>query len=425
MSVLARALCLLCLALAAGAPVAGARTVKPLPKGWEKGLNVAAFKWNSLNGKRADRWLERMRDSAHADHALFSVRWIQYWRDPLRGDDLNATDISPSPGSPRTCRNAPKDDYTRCQTPSPRALERALRRAKALGMSVGLRPLIDVGRDGRAQTDRRHVDFRDPEARTAWFDSYRAMIARYAGLARDVGADLLVIGTGLTKMTDSAEEQEEWRRLVQDVRTGDLMGDGRGGFDGRITYAARWDSLYKDAYTPDEPLFFWDELDAIAVEGFWPLVSGNDPDHDDPTVARLRRGWTYNYLPGGMPPGAALRALHEEYDRPVMLTGLGYLSRGGTAADPSKGDYAQAAVGGKPNERAQARPYRAAFDFWGRVARRGGWFTGIYWWNWQPELRSVKDNGDYTPQGKAAEVELCLRHLGRMSRSCRPSPVRR
>jgi hypothetical protein len=150
----------------------------------------------------------------------------------------------------------------------------------------------------------------------------------------------------------------------------------------------------------------------------------NDPDHDNPTVARLRQGWTYNYLPGGMPPGAALRALHAEYDKPVLLTGLGYLSRGGTSADPSKGDYAQAAVGGKPNTEAQARPYRAAFDFWGNVAR-AGWFRGIYWWNWLPKLGYVKDNGDYTPQGKPAETELCLRQLGRFSKACRPSGMPR
>lgn len=407
------------LALAPGA-LAPARTIRPLPDSWEKGMNVVAFRSNHLSGDRFYYWMRQLRRRAHADRAVFSLRWIQYWSDPLRGDDLSSTDINPAYGDGR-CGKHPRADYTRCQTPSLGALRNAMHYAKKLGMEVGIKPLVDVGRDARSAVGRERVHFGDAAARAAWFASYREMLAVYARLARDIDADLLVVGTGLTGMADDPAEQAEWRRLIEDVRSGELMGDGRGGFTGRLTYAARWDDIYDDAYDPGAHQFFWDALDVIGVEGFWPLISGNDPDHDNPSLARLREGWTYNFIKGGMPPGAALRALNAEYDKPAVLSGLGYLSRGGTAAAPFNGDYAQAAVGGKVNEEAQVRPYRAAFDFWSGVARREGWFEGIYWWNWQPKLGSVKDNGDYTPQGKPAEVELCLRHLGRASRTCRPS----
>jgi hypothetical protein len=400
---------------------AAARTIKPLPASWQKGMNVAAFRWDDFSGDRMYYWMRQLRHRAHADRAMFVMRWIQYWKDPLRGDDLSSIDINPAYGSKKACRGRPRGDYTRCQTPTLAATRKAMEYARKLGLRVAIKPLVDVGRNAQSQTGRESISFSDPEKRAAWFESYRTMLGAYAALARDVGAEMLVIGTGLTKMADNEAEQEEWRRMIQDIRTGDLMGDGKGGFAGKLTYATRWDAIYKDAYDPEVNLFFWDELDSIGVEGFWPLISGSDPDHDNPSVARLRQGWTFNFLAGGLPPGAALRALHEEYGRPVLLTGLGYLSRGGTSADPAKGDYAQAAVGGKLNFEAQERPIHASFDFWAGVARDGDWFRGIYWWNWLPKIGYVKDNGDYTAQGKPAETELCLRHLGRFTKKCRPS----
>jgi hypothetical protein len=416
-----RLACLLALAALTAPTAADARTVKPLPKSWQKGMNVAAFRWDDFSGDRMYYWLRQLRHRAHAERAMFVTRWIQYWDDPLRSDDYDATAIHPAYGTADRCRNRKSPDYTKCQTPTLAATEKAMRYARKLGLRVGLKPLVDVGRDGRAQSGREKVTFADPEAKAAWFASYRAMLGQYAALARDVGAETLVIGTGLTKMADEADEQEQWRTMIDDIRSGALMGDGKGGFAGTLTYATRWDAIYKDAYNVDQPLFFWDALDEIGVEGFWPLVDGSAADHDNPQLWRLRQGWTFNFLKGGMPPGAALRALHEKYGRPVILTGLGYLSRGGTSADPAKGDYAQAAVGGKYNLQAQVRPVRAAFDFWRTVARDGDWFHGIYWWNWLPKLGSVKGNGDYTVQGKPAETELCLRHLGRFTKKCRPS----
>lgn len=415
---------LLCLPalLAPGAPAA-ARTVKPLPKTWQKGMNVAAFRWDDFSGDRMYYWTKRLRLADHAGAAMFVTRWIQYWKDPLRGDDLSSTDINPAYGSVSDCRKRPRTDYTHCQTPTLFAEKRAIQFAQKLGMKVAIKPLVDVGRNSNSATGREFINFSVASARNDWFDSYKYMLSQYARLARDVKADMLVIGTGLTKMTDATTELAEWRQIVKDIRSGELMGDNKGGFKGKLTYAARWDSIYTDAYDPGAHQFFWDALDYIGIEGFWPLINGKDPEHNDPSISRLRQGWTFNFIQGGMPPGAAVRSLHDEYHKPVLLTGLGYVSRGGTSADPAKGDSAQAAVGGTINTRAQERPYHAAFDFWSGVARQG-WFRGIYWWNWLPKIGN-NSNGDYTAQGKPAEVELCLRNLGHMSRKCKPSGMPR
>lgn len=411
-------------ALALTAAPAPARTVRPLPKNWIKGADVAAFRFDDFSGRRFDYWIRRLARHDHAGEAMFVTRWMQYWNDPLRSDDVNATDIQPAYGSAADCAHRPRTDYTRCQTPTLAAERKAIEEAQRLGLKIAIKPLVDVGRSAATSVDRKQVSFKDPAQRDAWFASYRAMLGKYAALARDVHADMLVIGTGLTGMADKPAEQVQWRQIIVDIRSGALMGDGRGGFTGKLTYAARWDSLYFDAI--DQPHdFFWDDLDAIGVEGFWPLINPKDPEHDNPPVSRLVQGWGLNFFKEGLPPGVELRNLHIEYSKPVLLTGLGYLSRGGTAAAPSKDDYTQAAAGGKVNTEAQARPYRAAFDFWAPVARQG-WFDGIFFWNWLPKIGYVGHNGDYTPQGKPAETELCLRYLGRYRpRACRPSPMPR
>lgn len=405
--------------LALSVPCAAASAAS-LPKSWQKGVNVAAFRWDQFSGKRYRYWMGRLARHDRAGEAMFVSRWFQYWKDPLRSDDVNATDIQPAYGGASACAKWPRTDYTRCQTPTLGAERAAILYAEKLGLKVAIKPLVDVGRFADTTVDRKEVNFTDPAARAAWFASYRAMLGRYAALARDTHAAMLVIGTGLTGMADQDAEQVYWRQIITDIRSGALMGDGKGGYSGTLTYAARWDSIYKDAIDQEHD-FFWDDLDVIGVEGFWALINGKDPRHDNPSVSVLRQGWGLNFLKEGEPPGIMLRALHLEYSKPVVMTGLGYLSRGGTSAAPFKGDGTQAAAGGKVEVQAQERPYQAAFDFWVPVARQG-WFDGIYWWNWQPKLGTVKGNGDYAPQGKPAEAVLCHWYGGR---SCRPSPMPR
>jgi hypothetical protein len=400
----------------------GAAQASSLPQDWQKGMNLAAFRFNDFSGDRFYYWLKQLRRHDHAGEVMFVTRWLQYWKDPLRSDDVNATDIQPAYGTAADCAHRPRTDYTACQTPTLGAERKAIEFAEKIGLKVAIKPLVDVGRSADTQVDRKDVNFKDPAARDAWFASYRAMLAQYARLARDTHADMLVIGTGLTGMADQEGEQVQWRALIADIRSGALMGDDKGGFAGKLTYATRWDAIYNDTLDQEHD-FFWDDLDSIGVEGFFPLISGKDPRHDDPSVDVLRQGWGLNFLLHGDPPGVMLSKLHLEYQKPVVLTGLGYLSRGGTSAAPFKGDATQAAAGGKVNEQAQERPYKAAFAFWLPVAKQG-WFKGIYFWNWLPKLGSVKGNGDYTPQGKSAESELCVR-WGGQAKACRPSRMPR
>ena len=318
------------LACAAAAPApAAARTIKPLPASWQKGMNVAAFRWDHFSGDRFYYWMRQLRNARPR-----RPRDVRHALDPVLATTRCAATTYPRPTStPPTGRpsaaGAARNDYTKCQTPSLGG-HRARRCAtpKSLGCEVALKPLVDVGRDRRAaDRPRERRQLHRPRRAAAWFASYRAMLGKYAALARDVGAEMLVIGTGLTKMADNDRRAG---RVAQDHRRHpQRRADGRR--QGRLRrHADLLDALGRDLQgrlrrRPAAVLL--GRPRRHRGRGLLAADRRQRPRPRQPAAsARLRQGWTLNFLKGGMPPGAALRALHEKYGRPVVLTGLGYLS---------------------------------------------------------------------------------------------------
>lgn len=391
-------------ALVAGAFAMGASpaTAAPLPAQWQKGLNVTAFWWSDLSTTTFRTWLKRARTRAHADTVTFVVTWYQ--------PTLGSTKIAPSYGTKKTCGDV-GNRWTRCKTPSMAALRAAIRAAKAQGLKVGIRPQVDVGTRSSNSRPRDRIDIRGAQ-RMAWFKSYSTMLSQYGRLARDTHADALVVGADLTGMTNEPEDLDYWRHLVDDTRSGALLGDGKGGFTKELTYAMTWEEALREAADPEVHRFVWDTLNATGIDAYFPLVPVSAP-HDDPPVDTLRAGWD-----GAV---AAVRAIHAEYDRPIVFTGLGYLSRKGTSVAPDNGDAQQAANGGGLSQTAQSRPVQAAFDVWSAVGSGadGAWFQGIWWWEWPASGRGGPKDGSHSLEGKLAQAEVCRRHLGSDSASCK------
>lgn len=404
-----------CAALAL-APAAGARTITPLPATWQKGLSVSAYWWQDLSGPRFTSWLKKAKTDARAKELTFVMTNYQYFSDKSRSDQLNATQIHGSPGSAKLCKGQKGTNFRICKTPSLTALAAAVRRAHALGFTVLIRPQIDVGSKPSEVTQRDLIDKGDAD-RPAWFNSYKAMLSRYARVARDTHAEGLVVGAGLSGMTNDETDRNYWRDIITQVRSGALMGDGKG-YKGELTYAAQWDSVVQDAQTPTDKPFFWDLLDSISIDAYFPVSDGSAGGN--PSVEALETGWTTTPF-GGLPmtPVAIVKALHAKYDKPVRFT-LGYLSQTGTAAFPEKSAYDNMQSGGKTARAPQSRAVEAAFDVWAPIAAEG-WFKGISWWEWPASGRGGANDDSFSVQGKTAEVEICLRHAGVFTKKCKPS----
>lgn len=384
---------------------AAARAQEPLPTQWHKGVDVTAFAWNDLQGPKFDRRLKETVDKARASEVTFVVTWYQWFSGKQRTDDLNANGIHPAYGSAKACKGYRGRDQTRCKTPSLGDLASAVRKARKLGLRVNIRPQLDVGKTAARSKPRDLIDQGDSERRN-WFDAYKAMLSRYARVARDTGASGLYIGAGLSAMTSDDKDRNEWRAIAKDVRSGALMGDGKGGYKGEVLYAAQWDAVVEDALDPATHLSFWDAVDVISVDAYFPIAAGAEPSEDE-----LRSGWTTTATGGlPLPPAQIVRNLHAEYGKQVRFSALGYTSREGSAAFPEKGDAEQAAAGGKVSETTQLRATRAAFDIWGGIAAEG-WFEGISWWEWPASGgRGGPKDGSFSFQGKRALGEICRRH---------------
>ena len=205
----------------------------------------------------------------------------------------------------------------------------------------------------------------DAAAWQVWFNGYTEFIAHYAKLAQNNQVDYFVIGTELVR---TSKHVDQWRSVIKKVRSL---------FNGPITYAANWDEVYE--------VEWWNDLDAIGVDAYFPLSDTNQP-----TVAQLKDGWK--------PIIIQLGQLSKRWDRPIIVTEVGYRSRDGTNR---MADNATRTLAIDLEE--QADCYEAMFEsFQGKE-----WWRGVYWWNWTPDpTQGGALNDDFTANDKPAEEIL-------------------
>jgi hypothetical protein len=170
----------------------------------------------------------------------------------------------------------------------PSWLQRAIREAHAKGLKIAITPHLAYWRTRFSY--RSEICFDDDASWRRFFETYQEFIVKVADLSED--ADALVVGS---ELDGTIQHDAEWRKVIAAVR---------GTFHGPITYASGW-----DAYTRVK---FWDALDVVCVDGYFPLV-----DHDGmPTDAELQRGWAR--------VASELDAFGKRTGRHVVLGELGY-----------------------------------------------------------------------------------------------------
>lgn len=249
-------------------------------------------------------------------------------------------------------------------------LETTTRLARGLGIETLLKPHVWLIRPGEgAWVGELGMESEEDWAR--WFASYRHFVLHYAALAERLDIAVFCIGTELHRTV--LERPEDWRRLIAEVRRV---------YSGRLTYAANWHREVED-------VSFWDALDLIGVQGYFPLAGTTAP-----TVEELEAAWR--------PHVATLEKLSRRHRRPILFTEVGYVSRPGTAADPWRWpERPRRESSDATGLEAQARAYEAFFrTFWHRPS-----VAGAYFWKWHPEPPSGTSE-DFSPQGKPAERVL-------------------
>lgn len=209
----------------------------------------------------------------------------------------------------------------------------ATRRARALGFRVLYKPHLWVSHGSWAGD----VEMRTEEDWARWWSAYRRYVLHHAFLARWAGADLFSVGVELSK---TVGREREWRELIAAVRVL---------YPGPVTYAANW-------YGEPEEVPFWDALDLIGVDAYYPLA-----DSPEAGPAALREG--------ARQIAERLAALSRRHGKRVLLTEFGFAARRAAWTNPHQ-------EGGEVSETDQARAYEALLGGLGRPP----WLAGAFVW---------------------------------------------
>lgn len=254
--------------------------------------------------------------------------------------------------------------------------------ARARGVRTMLKPRVWVGRDEW----RGEVYMPTDEAWEQWFASYETFILHYARFAEANDIPMLCIGTELHKTV--LARPHKWSALIDAVRAV---------YSGELTYAANWQEEF-------EAVPFWEELDYIGVQGYFPLTGEKNPD-----LETLVDAWR--------PHLDALDEVQSRVGRPVLFTEIGYRSWHAAAERPW--EWPEPDDEGGFDAVVQERLYEAFFrTFW-----HHDWIAGVYWWNWFPGHSVVGGQGDigFTPQNKLAADVMSAWYSGGRPADGRPS----
>jgi len=195
-----------------------------------------------------------------------------------------------------------------------------------------------------------------------WFTSYQAFILDYARLAEELKMPMLCVGTELEK---TSQREKEWRAIIAEVRKV---------YSGKITYAAN--------FTEFEKVKFWDALDYVGIQAYFPLAKDHNPDLEE-----LKESWE-SHLP-------KIEKVVRKYKKPILFTEIGYCNTVDAAVEPWVWPNERKEI--QFSEEVQALCYEAFFQ----TAWQKSWMAGVFFWKWYPERHGREP--DFTPQGKAAE----------------------
>lgn len=203
----------------------------------------------------------------------------------------------------------------------------------------------------------------ETEADWKKFESrYTDFILLYAKIAEDEQVDLFCIGNELYQF--ASERNEYWISLIDTVKKV---------YTGKITYAENWD---KYSY-----INFWEQLDFIGVNGYFPISKQKNPD-----LFEMIEGWN-NWE-------HELESFSTELQKSILFTELGYRSVDYTGKEPWNHQKQE-----KQNLDLQALAFEAFFEsVW-----KKSWCAGVFIWKHYPrDYYNAENTTDYSIDKKPA-----------------------
>ncbi len=247
-----------------------------------------------------------------------------------------------------------------------KALQRIVQQAHARGIRVMLIPHLWVETGGW----RGEMDPGSDEAWAAYQASYQRFVMAWATDAGRWGVDAMSIGVECKSW--SGRFAPYWHALIEGIRRV---------YPGLLTYSANWDEV--------ENVIFWDRLDLIGINAFYPLA-----DHDNASYA--------DYATHAEAAIAGLGDLARTLAMPAVLVEVGYTTRQNAAVQPWlwPDDMQDVVI----DQWEQARALTALIE----TAAKQDWIAGLFIWRYYANLDDISQEAEwgFSPHAKLAEHAL-------------------
>lgn len=248
----------------------------------------------------------------------------------------------------------------------PENMESVIADARKYGMKLMLKPHFWVEGSGWAGT----LSF-DEAGWLAWEKNYERFIFELADFAQKHKIEMFCFATELKSVVKN--RPTFMRHIIREIRKR---------YDGKLLYAANWDDYHR--------IPFWDELDYIGVDAYFPIT-----ETITPSVEEVRTIW--------LDFANQLRDFSVKKRKQIIFTEYGYRSIDKPVWKQWEIEWVSDSL--NVNLQAQVNSYEGLFQaVWDEP-----WFAGGFLWKWYPEkihYTGLKANSDYTPQDKPAEKTI-------------------
>jgi hypothetical protein len=260
--------------------------------------------------------------------------------------------------------NFPHDDYYLYITETEDAIKSIIEYAHKIGISVLLKPHIDVSKENNFNIWRGMIgqSFSQKEWDN-WFVHYEAFILKYAKLAALTNSEMFSVSCELIA---ASHQTNHWRSVIKKIREV---------YKGILTDSANWGG-------EEESKEWWDDVDIIGVDAYYINMKTT-------TNSRL----VYRTESDLESVTQVLKSLHEKFNKPVLITEIGFCS-GNCLRNEQINGY---------DQYLQAYYYEKVFT----ILAKQEFIVGFYWWSWNtdPNFGGLNDQC-ISPQHKPAEQVL-------------------
>lgn len=303
-----------------------------------RGVNYTGWNQTAYSNEESNQSLENLKNIG-CDWVAINFFYFQ--------DNVNSTII--------------ELDYAKYSV-EPASVIDAIQYCHSIGLKVMLKPMVDC-RDG---TWRGQI-----VPSQGWFDSYRAILNEWAVIAESNNVELFCLGC---EYVETVYWSPQWRQIISEVRDR---------YTGELTYAAN--------VLNERNVVWWDDLDYIGTDPYYPLTELLDPTEQDLQDAWQQRADDLeDWLLANWP------------DKEIIFTEIGYQSCSGTNKTPWRIGSADCTI----DLQEQVDCYKALLD----QCQDRSWWRGVFWWNWQTDPNAGLPGTTYypwhTPQNKPVEALL-------------------